>query len=97
MRAQRRAQLRSRSDDRPRDIRTAFRPVPDIAALIPATLARTASLLRDAAGFNVQAGYAGSRAIRQNVIQNLNAAGPGGGNPGRALFPQFARISDIRA
>ena len=52
MRAQRRAQLRSRSDDRPRDIRTAFRPVPDIAALIPAALARTASLLRDAAGFN---------------------------------------------
>jgi len=55
-----------------------------------------ATIQRDAAGFNVQAGYAGSRAIRQNVIQNLNAAGPGGGNPGRPLFPQFARISDIR-
>ena len=55
-----------------------------------------ATMQRDAAGFNVQAGYVGSRAIRQTVIQNINAAGPGGGNSGRALFPQFARISDIR-
>ena len=39
--------------------------------------------------------YVGSRAIRQTVIQNINAAGPGGGNTGRALFPQFGRISDI--
>jgi hypothetical protein len=38
----------------------------------------------------------GSRAIRQTVIQNINAAGPGGGNPGRALYPQFGRISDIK-
>ena len=56
-----------------------------------------ATIQRDAgAGFNVQAGYVGSRAIRQTVIQNINAAGPGGGNPGRALYPQFLRISDIR-
>jgi hypothetical protein len=48
------------------------------------------------AGFNIQAGYIGSRGIRQTAIQNINAAGPGGGNAGRALFPQFARISDIR-
>lgn len=51
---------------------------------------------RDAgAGFNVQAGYVGSRAIRQTVIQNINASGPGGGNNGRALFPSFGRISNI--
>lgn len=55
------------------------------------------TLQRDAgAGFNVQAAYVGSRAIRQTVIQNINAAGPGGGNAGRALYAQFARISDIR-
>ena len=45
---------------------------------------------RDAgAGFNVQAAYVGSRGIRQTVIQNINAAGPGGGNTGRALYPAF--------
>ena len=47
-------------------------------------------------GFNVQAAYVGSRAIRQTVIQNLNAAGPNGGNAGRLLFPSFGRIADIR-
>jgi hypothetical protein len=56
-----------------------------------------ATIQRDAgAGFNLQAGYVGSRAIRQTVIQNINAAGPGGGNAGRALFPSFGRISDVR-
>lgn len=47
------------------------------------------------AGFNVQAAYVGSRGIRQTVNQNINAAGPGGGNSGRALYPQFGRISNI--
>ena len=52
---------------------------------------------RDAgAGINVQAAYVGSRAIRTTAIQNLNAAGPGGGNAGRVLFPAFGRISDIK-
>ena len=52
---------------------------------------------RDAgAGINVQAAYVGSRAIRTTAIQNLNAAGPGGGNAGRALFPAFGRIADIK-
>jgi hypothetical protein len=52
---------------------------------------------RDAgAGINLQVGYAGSRAVRQTVIQNINAAGPGGGNAGRALFPAFGRIADIK-
>lgn len=51
---------------------------------------------RDAgAGFNVQAAYVGSRGIRQTVIQNINAAGPGGGNAGRALYPSFGRISNV--
>jgi hypothetical protein len=53
---------------------------------------------RDAgAGFNVQAAYVGSHSVRQTVIQNLNAAGPGGGNAGRVLYPAFGRISDIRS
>ena len=47
------------------------------------------------AGFNVQAAYVGSRAIRQTVIQNINSAGPGGGNNGRALFPSFGRIANV--
>ena len=52
---------------------------------------------RDAGhGFNISAGYAGSRAIRQTVIQNINAAGPDGGAAGRALFAKFGRTSDIR-
>jgi hypothetical protein len=54
------------------------------------------TIQRDAgAGFNVQAAYVGSRSIRQTVIQNINAAGPGGGNNGRALFAAFGRISNI--
>ncbi len=42
-----------------------------------------------------QAAYVGSRAIRQTANVNINAAGPGGGNNGRALFPQFGRIANI--
>jgi len=52
---------------------------------------------RDAgAGFNVQAAYVGSRAIRQTVIQNINAAGPDGGQSGRALFAAFGRKADVK-
>jgi hypothetical protein len=46
-------------------------------------------------GVSVQAGYVGSRAIRQTVIRNLNNAGPGGGNPGRALYNPGNRIGTI--
>lgn len=46
------------------------------------------------AGFTAQAAYVGSRAIRQVANVNINAAGPGGGNNGRALFPQFGRIAN---
>lgn len=53
---------------------------------------------RDAgAGFNVQMAYVGSRSIRQTVIQNINAAGPGGGSAGRALFPSFGRIANVNS
>ncbi len=55
------------------------------------------TIQRDAGkGFNIQAGYAGSRAIRTTVIQNINASGPNGGNAGRALYAKFQRIADIR-
>jgi hypothetical protein len=47
------------------------------------------------ARFVAQAAYVGSRAIRQTANVNINAAGPGGGNNGRALFPQFGRIANI--
>jgi len=47
------------------------------------------------AGFIAQAAYVGSRAIRQTANVNINAAGPGGGNNGRALFPQFRRTANI--
>ena len=47
------------------------------------------------AGFVAQAAYVGTRAIRQTANVNINAAGPGGGNNGRALFPQFGRIANI--
>ena len=48
------------------------------------------------AGFVVQAGFVGSKAIRQTAYLNINAAtGVGLGNPGRALFPKFGRIANI--
>ena len=45
---------------------------------------------------NMTIGYVGTRGIRQTVIQNINAGVPGLGNAGRALFPQFGRIADVR-
>jgi hypothetical protein len=41
-----------------------------------------------------QAGYVGTRAIRQTANVNINAAGPNGGNPGRALA-KFGRTATI--
>jgi hypothetical protein len=43
-------------------------------------------------GFTAQAAYVGSRAIRQTANLNINAAGPGGGNAGRALA-SFGRLT----
>jgi hypothetical protein len=48
-----------------------------------------------AAGFNMQAAYVGSRGIRQTVIQNINSAGPGGGDKGRALYSSFGRTANV--
>jgi hypothetical protein len=47
------------------------------------------------AGVTAQAAYVASRAIRQTANVNINAGSPGGGNNGRALFPQFRRIANI--
>lgn len=46
------------------------------------------------AGFNLQAGYVGTRAIRQTNYVNINASAPGGGNNGRPLAQQFGRTAD---
>jgi hypothetical protein len=55
------------------------------------------TVVRDAgAGVKIQVGYAGSRAIRSTAIQNINSAGPNGGNTGRALYGSFQRISDVK-
>lgn len=46
-------------------------------------------------GFNLQGAYVGTRAIRHTDAVNVNAAGPGGGNAGRALFPITGRTTNI--
>ncbi len=46
-------------------------------------------------GFTAQAGYVGSRAIRQFAAVNINAGEVGLGNAGRALFAKFGRIANI--
>ncbi len=48
-------------------------------------------------GFNLQAGYVGTRAIRQTAIININSAlVPGSGNAGRALAIKYpGRIGNI--
>jgi hypothetical protein len=47
-------------------------------------------------GFTAQAGYVGSRAIRQTANVNINAGVAGGGNAGRALA-KFGRIGNINS
>ena len=48
-------------------------------------------------GFVAQAGYVGSRMIRQTAIINLNAADAAGvGNAGRLLFIKYGRTADIK-
>ncbi|MFN0100829.1 MAG: TonB-dependent receptor domain-containing protein [Bryobacteraceae bacterium] len=48
------------------------------------------------AGFNLQAGYVGTRAIRQTTLLNINTADVNGGNAGRALALKFpGRIGNI--
>jgi Carboxypeptidase regulatory-like domain/TonB dependent receptor len=45
-------------------------------------------------GYTASAAYVGSRGIRQMVMMNINAAGPGGGNAGRPLAVLFGRTAD---
>ena len=47
------------------------------------------------AGFVFQAGYVGTRAIRQVAYIDINSAGPGGGNAGRALYLPSGRTAGI--
>lgn len=55
-----------------------------------------ATVQRDVgAGFNVQAAYVASRAIRQMASVNINPSGPGGGNTGRLLYPHTANINEL--
>jgi hypothetical protein len=48
------------------------------------------------AGFVVQAGFVGSKAVRQTAYLNINASQTvGRGNAGRPLFTKFGRISNV--
>jgi hypothetical protein len=42
-------------------------------------------------GFSAQAGYVGSRSVRQTALININAAPPGTGVAGQPLFARFGR------
>ncbi len=46
-------------------------------------------------GFTAQAGYVGSRSIKQTNYRNLNAAPPGAGVNGQALFIKYGRRAAI--
>ncbi|MBI1790886.1 MAG: TonB-dependent receptor [Acidobacteria bacterium] len=47
------------------------------------------------AGFNLQTGYVGTRAIRQTARPNINYGVPGGGTNGRVLAQKWGRTADI--
>lgn len=47
------------------------------------------------AGFNIQSGYVGTRAIRQTVALNINAAPPGTGKAGQPLYMLYGNASTI--
>ena len=47
------------------------------------------------AGFNLQSGYVGTRAIRQTAALNLNAAPPGTGKAGQPLYILYGNPSTI--
>jgi hypothetical protein len=53
------------------------------------------TLQREFAGFDFQAAYVGSRAIRHTDQVNINAAGPGGGNAGRAYYSFTGQTTNI--
>jgi hypothetical protein len=53
------------------------------------------TLQRELAGFDLQAGYVGTRAIRHTDQVNVNASGPGGGTTGRAYYAVTGQTTDI--
>ena len=53
------------------------------------------TLQREFAKFDFQAAYVGSRAIRHTDQVNINAAGPGGGNAGRAYYSFTGQTTNI--
>jgi hypothetical protein len=53
------------------------------------------TLQREVAGFSLQGAYVATLAIRHTDQVNINAAGPNGGNAGRALFPIAGQTTDI--
>jgi hypothetical protein len=54
-----------------------------------------AAIEHEVAGFSLQATYVGTTVIREMVALNLNAAPPGGGNAGRALFKTLGQTGTI--
>ncbi len=53
------------------------------------------TIQREFAGFVAEAGYVGTRGIRLLTNENINASYPGGGNAGRALYPQINNPNDV--
>jgi len=47
------------------------------------------------AGFNLQTGYVGTRAIRLTAVVNLNAAAPGTGKAGQPLYALYGNATTI--
>jgi hypothetical protein len=54
-----------------------------------------AAIQQEVAGFSLQATYVGTMVIREMVALNLNAAPPGGGAAGRALFETLGQTGTI--
>ncbi|MDR3675771.1 MAG: carboxypeptidase regulatory-like domain-containing protein [Acidobacteriota bacterium] len=46
-------------------------------------------------GFNAQVAYVGTHTVRANAYDNINAAGPGGGNAGTPLFQKWGNANAI--
>ncbi len=53
------------------------------------------TIQREWGGFNIQSAFVATRAIRHTDQGNINAAGPGGGNAGRAYYAITGQTTDI--
>jgi hypothetical protein len=53
------------------------------------------TIQRQIAGFNAQAAFVGTRAIRHTDQVNINAAGPGGGVAGQYYYPTMGQTTAI--